>query len=421
MSKIVELRGRQVFDSRGNPTIEVDARLQSGAVGRAAIPSGASTGQREAVELRDRGQAFGGKGVSAAVANVDGEMSAAIAGLEAGDQATVDRVLVELDGTATKERLGANAILGASLAIARAQASEVDQPLWRYLGGPDADLLPVPLLNVLNGGVHADNAVDFQEFMIVPRGAHTFAGAMQMAVETYHELKGVLRAEGLATTVGDEGGFAPALERNDQALELLTTAIKGAGYRPGDDIAIAVDPASSEFFKDHAYRLQAERRNLSADEMVDYWERLIGAYPIVLLEDGMAEDDWDGWRQLTARLGHRVQLVGDDVFVTNPAILRAGIDQGIANSILIKLNQIGTLTETLETIAIARAAGYRAVISHRSGETEDPLIADLVVATGVGQIKAGAPARSERLAKYNRLLRIEEQLGRRARFAGVPY
>lgn len=418
MSAIEQLRARQIFDSRGNPTIEVDARLRTGPVGRAAVPSGASTGQREAVELRDGGEPFGGKGVSGAVANVNGEISAAMVGLDAADQAEVDRVLIDLDGTATKQRLGANAILGASLAVARAQAAELHQPLWRYLGGPEADLLPVPLLNVLNGGVHADNGMDFQEFMIVPHGAGSFSGAMRMAAETYQQLKRELRTRGLATGVGDEGGFAPALQRNDQALELLTAAIQAAGYRPGEDIAIAVDPASSEFFGDGAYRLAGEGRSLSAGEMVDYWERVTDAHPLVALEDAMAQDDWEGWRQLTARLGDRVQLVGDDVFVTTPAIFREGIEQGIANSILIKLNQVGTLTETLETIALARDAGYRAVISHRSGETEDPAIADLVVAAGVGQIKAGAPARSERLAKYNQLLRIEEQLGDRARFAG---
>jgi enolase len=418
MSSITQVHGRQIFDSRGNPTVEVDVRLDSGAFGRAAVPSGASTGEHEAVELRDAGHAFGGKGVTRAVGHVNGEIAAAVTGREADDQAGLDQALIELDGTDTKSRLGANAILGASLATARARAAELGQPLWRYLGGDQAELLPTPMLNVLNGGVHADNPVDFQEFMIVPVGADSFAHAMRMATETYHELKRTLHSRGLATGVGDEGGFAPALTSNEAPLELLVSAIESAGYRPGDEIAIAMDPASSEFFSDGAYRLKGEGRTLSSSEMVDYWEQLAGRYPIVALEDGMAEDDWEGWGMLTERLGDRVQLVGDDVFVTNPAILRRGIDAGIANSILIKLNQIGTLTETLATIALAHEADYRAVVSHRSGETEDALIADLVVATGVGQIKTGAPARSERVAKYNQLLRIEEELGDRARFAG---
>jgi len=418
MSAIKQVHARQIFDSRGNPTVEVDVRLESGAFGRAAVPSGASTGEHEAVELRDGGEAFGGKGVSHAVDNVNGEIVALIIGRDAGDQAGLDRALIDLDGTASKSRLGANAILGVSLAVARAQAAEVEQPLWRYLGGESAGLLPMPMLNVLNGGVHADNPVDFQEFMIVPVGDESFAGAMRIATETYQQLKRTLHSRGLATGVGDEGGFAPALESNEAPLELLVSAIESAGYRPGADVAIAIDPATSEFFSDGAYRLTGEGRTLSSAELVDYWEALVGRYPIVLLEDGMAEDDWDGWRMLTERLGQRVQLVGDDVFVTNPAILQRGIDAGIANSILIKLNQIGTLTETLETIALAHAADYRAVVSHRSGETEDALIADFVVATGVGQIKTGAPARSERVAKYNQLLRIEEELGDRARFAG---
>jgi enolase len=418
MSSITQVHGRQIFDSRGNPTVEVDVRLDSGAFGRAAVPSGASTGEHEAVELRDAGHAFGGKGVTRAVGHVNGEIAAAVTGREADDQAGLDQALIELDGTDTKSRLGANAILGASLATARARAAELGQPLWRYLGGDQAELLPTPMLNVLNGGVHADNPVDFQEFMIVPVGADSFAHAMRMATETYHELKRTLHSRGLATGVGDEGGFAPALTSNEAPLELLVSAIESAGYRPGDEIAIAMDPASSEFFSDGAYRLKGEGRTLSSSELVDYWEQLAGRYPIVALEDGMAEDDWEGWGMLTERLGDRVQLVGDDVFVTNPAILRRGIDAGIANSILIKLNQIGTLTETLATIALAHEADYRAVVSHRSGETEDALIADLVVATGVGQIKTGAPARSERVAKYNQLLRIEEELGDRARFAG---
>ena len=386
--------------------------------GRASVPSGASTGEHEAVELRDGGEAYGGKGVLTAVGHVKGEIAAAVKARDAGDQAGLDRALIALDGTENKSRLGANAILGVSLAVARAQASELDQPLWRYLGGERPALLPMPMLNVLNGGVHADNPVDFQEFMIVPVGAETFTEAMRIATETYHELKRTLHARGLATGVGDEGGFAPDLDSNEAPLQLLVAAIEAAGYRPGADVAIALDPASSEFFADGAYRLAGEGRTLSSAELVDYWERLIGRYPIVSLEDGMAEEDWDGWRLLTERLGERVQLVGDDVFVTNPGILRRGIDAGIANAILIKLNQIGTLTETLETMAMATDAGYRAVVSHRSGETEDALIADFVVATGVGQIKTGAPARSERVAKYNQLLRIEEELGDDARFAG---
>jgi enolase len=418
MSEIAHVHARQVLDSRGNPTVEVDVKLASGGWGRAAVPSGASTGQHEAVELRDGGEAFGGRGVLRAVEHVNGGITGAILGMSAEDQRGLDHALIELDGTENKSRLGANAILGVSLAAARAQAVELGQPLWRYLGGEQADLLPTPLMNVLNGGVHADNPVDFQEFMIVPLGADSFAEALRMGAETYHQLKVTLRSRGLATGVGDEGGFAPALESNEAPLELLVSAIEAAGYLPGPDISIALDPASSEFFSDGAYRLTGEGRVLSPGEMVDYWDELVDRYPIVLLEDGMAENDWDGWAQLTERLTDRVQLVGDDVFVTNPAILRRGIDAGIANSILIKLNQIGTLTETLDTIAIAREANYRAVVSHRSGETEDSTIADFVVATGVGQIKAGAPARSERVAKYNQLLRIEEELGDRARFAG---
>jgi enolase len=418
MTDIAHIHGRQVFDSRGNPTVEVDVALESGAFGRAAVPSGASTGEHEAVELRDGGDAYGGKGVSHAVDHVNGEIAKTVVGRDAGDQAGLDRALIELDGTDTKARLGANAILGVSLAVARARAAELEQPLWRYLGGEQANLLPTPMLNVLNGGAHADNPVDFQEFMIVPFGATTFAQAMRMATETYHQLKSTLHSRGLATGVGDEGGFAPALESNEAPLELLVSAIEAAGYKPGEDIAIAMDPASSEFFHDGAYVLKGEGRTLSSAQLVDYWEQLVGRYPIVLIEDGMAEGDWDGWKALTERLGDRIQLVGDDIFVTNPKILRRGIEAGIANSILIKLNQIGTLTETLETMAIAREAGYSCFVSHRSGETEDSLLADFVVATGAGQIKTGAPARSERVAKYNQLLRIEEELGDRARFAG---
>ena len=417
-STIEHVHARQILDSRGNPTIEVDVRLSSGALGRAAVPSGASTGTREALELRDGAGPFGGKGVVRAVGNVNGEIANAVGGRDPADQRGLDEALIALDGTEGKSRLGANALLGVSMAAARAAAADAHEPLWRYLGGQDASLLPVPTMNVLNGGVHADNPVDFQEFMIAPVGAESFAQAMRIGAEVYHELQRTLKSRGLSTAVGDEGGFAPALDSNEAPLELLVASIQSAGYSPGDDVAICLDPAASEFFHDGVYELAAEGRSLSSDEMVDYWARIPEAYPVVSLEDGMAEGDWDGWIKLTERLGSRVQLVGDDIFVTNPAILREGIDRGVANSILIKLNQIGTLTETLDTIAMAREAGYRSVISHRSGETEDTFIADLVVATGVGQIKTGAPARTERVAKYNQLLRIEEELGERARFAG---
>ncbi len=418
MAAIARVHARQIFDSRGNPTVEVDVTLAGGAFGRAAVPSGASTGTHEAVELRDGGSAYGGKGVSRAVANVNGEIARAVTGREAADQQGLDRALIELDGSADKGRLGANAILGVSLATARAQSVHDNIPLWRSLGGEEATLLPMPALNVLNGGAHADNPVDFQEFMLVPVGADSFKTAMRLATETYHELKRTLKARGLATGVGDEGGFAPALDSNAAPLELITAAIEAAGYTPGEDVAIALDPAASEFYREGEYRLAGEGRSLSSAELVDYWEDLVDRYPIVMLEDGMAEQDWDGWRLLTERLGDRLQLVGDDIFVTNPVILRRGIEAGVANSILIKLNQIGTITETLETMAIARDAGYRVFVSHRSGETEDAFIADFAVATGAGQIKTGAPARSERMAKYNQLLRIEEQLGPRARFPG---
>ncbi len=418
MSEIEHVHARQILDSRGNPTIEVDVRLVSGASGRAAVPSGASTGTREALELRDGGSAFGGKGVARAIQNVNGEIAAAVIGLDVDDQRGLDDRLIALDGTDGKTRLGANAILGVSMAGARAAAGDAGEPLWRYLGGAGASLLPVPTMNVLNGGVHADNPVDFQEFMIAPVGADSFGQAIQMGAEVYHALQRTLRSRGLSTAVGDEGGFAPALPSNEAPLELLVSAIDSAGYRPGEDLAICLDPAASEFFKDGRYELAGERRSLSSAEMVDYWSAITERYPVLSLEDGMAEQDWDGWRHLTERLGNRLQLVGDDIFVTNPAILREGIERGVANSILIKLNQIGTLSETLDTIELAHQAGYRAVISHRSGETEDTFIADLVVATGVGQIKTGAPARSERVAKYNQLLRIEEELGDLARYAG---
>jgi enolase len=418
MSAIEQVHARQILDSRGNPTVEVDVRLTSGASGRAAVPSGASTGTREALELRDGGAAFGGKGVTQAVGHVNGEIASAVRGRDAADQRGLDEAMIALDGTDGKARLGANAILGVSMATARAAAAEAGVPLWRHLGGPDAGLLPVPTMNVLNGGVHADNPVDFQEFMIAPVGAGSFAEALRMGAEVYHELKRTLKAGGLATAIGDEGGFAPALASNEAPLELLVSAISAAGYRPNDDVAICLDPAASEFFRDGRYELAGEGRSLTSEEMVEYWAGIAARYPVLSLEDGMAEQDWDGWALLTGRLGERLQLVGDDIFVTNPAILREGIERGIANSILIKLNQIGTLTETLDTIVAARAAGYRAVISHRSGETEDTFIADLAVASGVGQIKTGAPARSERVAKYNQLLRIEEELGSEARYAG---
>jgi enolase len=418
MSQIERIHARQILDSRGNPTVEVEVGLRSGAHGRAAVPSGASTGEFEATELRDGGEMWGGKGVTRAVQNVDGEIAAALTGMDATDQEELDRALVELDGTPNKSRLGANAILGVSLATAHAQAAEEGLALWRYLGGPDAAVLPVPMMNVLNGGAHADNKVDFQEFMIVPCGARTFSECLRMGVEVFHALKGTLHERGLATAVGDEGGFAPDLSSNEEALEMLVAGIHAAGYRPGDDVAIAVDPATSELYHGGAYVLEHEGRTLSAAELTDYWADLAARYPIVSIEDGMDEEDWDGWRVLTERLGARVQLVGDDIFVTNTERLRRGIDTGVANSILIKVNQIGTLTETLHAITMARQAGYTAVISHRSGETEDVTIADLAVATGCGQIKTGAPSRSDRVAKYNQLLRIEEQLGADAQFPG---
>ncbi len=418
MSTIDRVNARQILDSRGNPTVEVEVELRSGADGRAAVPSGASTGEFEATELRDGGESWGGKGVSRAVANVNGEIAQAIVGLDAAGQEALDRALIELDGTTNKSRLGANAILGVSLASAHAQAAEQRLALWRYLGGADACLLPVPMMNVLNGGAHADNKVDFQEFMVVPCGASTFSECLRMGVEVFNALKRTLHARGLATAVGDEGGFAPDLGSNEEALEMLVAGIEAAGYRPGEDVAIALDPATSEIFRDGAYVLEHEGRTLGAAELAGYWEDLVARYPIVSIEDGMDEEDWDGWRTLTERLGASTQLVGDDIFVTNTERLRRGIEAGVANSILIKVNQIGTLTETLQAVAMAREAGYTAVMSHRSGETEDVTIADLAVATGCGQIKTGAPSRSDRVAKYNQLLRIEEQLGSAARFPG---
>ncbi len=418
MSQVDRIHARQILDSRGNPTVEVEVGLRSGAHGHAAVPSGASTGEFEATELRDGGERWGGKGVTHAVANVNGEIAAALAGMDAADQEALDRALIDLDGTPNKSRLGANAILGASLAAAHAQAAEERMPLWRYLGGEAARILPVPMLNVLNGGVHADNKVDFQEFMIVPCGAPSFSECLRMGAEVFHALKQTLHERGLATAVGDEGGFAPDLSSNAQALEMLLEGIEAAGYRPGEQVAIALDPASSEFYRDGRYVLDAEGRTLTAGELAEYWVDLAGRYPIVSIEDGMAEEDWEGWKTHTESLGSEVQLVGDDIFVTNTERLRRGIAEKVGNSILIKVNQIGTLSETFAAIAMAREAGYTAVMSHRSGETEDVTIADLAVASGCGQIKTGAPSRSDRVAKYNQLLRIEEQLGEDAEFPG---
>jgi enolase len=418
MSQIEHVHARQILDSRGNPTVEAELSLRSGAYGRAAVPSGASTGEFEATELRDGDDAWSGKGVGQAVANVNGEIAEAVTGRDAFDQRGLDEALIALDGTPNKARLGANAILAVSLAAAHAAAAESGQPLWRYLGGEAAHVLPVPMMNVLNGGAHADNKVDFQEFMVVPSGASTFAEGLRMGVEVFHALKRTLSERGLSTAVGDEGGFAPDLDSNEAALEALLAGIHAAGYEPDRDVAIAMDPATSELHADGAYVLEHEGRTLSAAELTDYWADIADRYPVLSLEDGMAEEDWDGWKALTERLGDRIQLVGDDVFVTNTERLRRGIDMGVANSILIKVNQIGTLTETLDAIAMARDAGYTAVMSHRSGETEDVTIADLAVATGCGQIKTGAPSRSDRVAKYNQLIRIEEALGADATFPG---
>ena len=419
MSFIEQIIGREVLDSRGNPTVEVEVVLDSGAVGRAIVPSGASTGTFEAVELRDGGDRYGGKGVQRAVANVNGEIAAILEGADALDQRGVDLALIDADGTPNKARLGANAILGASLATAKAAADELGLPVFRYVGGSDAHVLPVPMMNVVNGGVHADNSIDFQEFMIVPVGAASFSEALRWGVETYHALAGVLKERGLSTAVGDEGGFAPNLGSNEEAVRVLVQAIESTGRAPGTDIAIAMDPATSEIYHDGAYVLAGEGRTLSPDEMVAYWVDLVGRYPIVSLEDGMAEEDWDGWAALTSAVGDSIQLVGDDIFVTNEERVRRGIDAGIANAVLIKLNQIGSLTETLGTMSLANRAAYTCVVSHRSGETEDTIIADLAVATNCGQIKTGAPTRSERVAKYNQLLRIEEMLGESAEFRGA--
>jgi enolase len=419
MTRIAHVHARQILDSRGNPTVEVDVRLEDGSVGRAAVPSGASTGAHEAVELRDGDKSrWGGKGVGKAVGNVNGEIASAVAGREAQDQAGLDRTLIDLDGTENKSRLGANAILGVSLATAKAAAASLGQPLYRYVGGAEANLLPVPMMNILNGGVHADNAVDFQEFMVMPVGAPTFAEALRSGAEIFHALKAALHSAGLSTSVGDEGGFAPAIDSAREALDLIAAAVRTAGYKLGDDVLLALDPAATEFFRDGRYELQGEGKSLTPDQMADYYVELASAYPIASIEDGMAEDDSDGWKALTDKLGSRVQLVGDDAFVTNVKRLQWGIDHGIANSILIKVNQIGTLTETVDAVRLAQRNGYTAVMSHRSGETEDSTIADLAVALSCGQIKTGSLARSDRTAKYNQLLRIEEELDAAARYAG---
>ena len=419
MAGIAELIAREVLDSRGNPTVEVDCLLESGARGRAIVPSGASTGAFEATELRDGGDRYGGKGVLNAVANVNSEIAAALEGVVAADQRGIDYALIDLDATPAKSRLGANAVLGVSLAVAKAAADDLDVPLYRYVGGVGAHVLPVPMMNVVNGGVHADNNIDFQEFMIVPQGAVSYAEALRWGVETYHALKKVLQARGLSTAVGDEGGFAPNLSSNEAALQVLIEAIEATGRTPGTDIAIALDPATTELFENGAYVLAGEGRTLEPEALASYWADIVSRYPIVSIEDGMAEEDWSGWRHLTDAVGARIQLVGDDLFVTNVERLERGIEAGVANAVLVKVNQIGTLTETLETVALATASSYRAVMSHRSGETEDVTIADLAVATNCGQIKTGAPARSDRVAKYNQLLRIEEALGGAARWLGA--
>jgi enolase len=414
VSAIASVNARQILDSRGNPTVEVDVRLESGAFGRAAVPSGASTGQLEAVELRDGGAAYGGKGVTKAVANVEGELANAVRRIDAVDQRAVDQAMIEADGTPNKGRLGANAILGVSLAAAKAAAAEADLPLYRWLGGDDAHALPVPLMNVINGGAHAQNSVDLQEFMLVPAGAPTFAEALRVGSETFHALKDVLHERGLSTAVGDEGGFAPDLGSSDEAIDAILEAAERAGHR--ENVAIALDPAASEFFEYGTYRF--EGREADGAAMSDFYAELLERYPLVSIEDGVAENDWDAWRALTERLGARVQLVGDDVFVTNPSILQRGIGEGIANAILVKVNQIGTLTETLETIELAQRHDYGVVVSHRSGETEDATIADIAVATNAGQIKTGSLSRTDRIAKYNQLLRIEEELGSTAVYPG---
>ena len=419
MSEIRTVHAREILDSRGNPTVEVEVWLDSGAFGRAMVPSGASTGTREAVELRDDDDTrYGGKGVRQAVRNVTETIAPEVEGLEATEQAAVDRALLELDGTPNKSGLGANALLGVSLAVARAGADECGLPLYQYLGGPGARIMPVPMMNVLNGGAHADNGLDIQEFMIVPAGAGSFGEALRVGVEVFHALRKLLKDKGLSTGVGDEGGFAPSLPGNEAALDFVLRAIERAGYRPGEDVFLALDPAASEFGKHGRYRLRADRADKSREEMIAFYEQLLSRYPICSIEDGLGEDDWEGWRALTQRLGSRIQIVGDDIFVTSPAILQEGIRKGIANAILVKLNQIGTLTETLETIELAKRAGYGTIISHRSGETEDTFVADLAVAVNAGQIKTGSLSRGERTAKYNQLLRIEEELGPAAVWPG---
>jgi enolase len=419
MTAIVDVHARQILDSRGNPTVEVDVTLEDGSMGRAAVPSGASTGAHEAVELRDGDKArWGGKGVGKAVAAVNGEIAAELAGFDAEDQAQLDAALIALDGTENKGRLGANAILGVSLASAKAAAEALGMPLYRYVGGVDANLLPVPMMNILNGGVHADNGIDFQEFMVMPVGAPSFAEALRCGAEIFHALKSALHSAGLSTSVGDEGGFAPKIDSAREALDYIEKAVSAAGYTLGDDVLLALDCAASEYFKDGAYRMDGEGQTFSSAQNADFLAGLAAAYPIASIEDGMAEDDWAGWQALTERLGDRVQLVGDDLFVTNVTRLRRGIDEGIANSILIKVNQIGTLTETIEAVRLAQTSGYTSVMSHRSGETEDSTIADLAVALSCGQIKTGSLARSDRTAKYNQLLRIEEELGETARYPG---
>jgi len=418
MSEIVMIHGREIFDSRGNPTVEVDVRLASGAFGRAAVPSGASTGTREAVELRDGGGRLNGKGVRNAVAHVNNEIAAKVRGMDAANQAALDQAMIELDGTPNKGRLGANAILGVSMAAAKAQAIEEGKSLFRHLGGEDANLLPVPCMNVLNGGEHADNNVDFQEYMIVPAGASSFAQALEMGAEVFHALQSVLKGKGYNTAVGDEGGFAPSLPSNVAALDAILEAIGTSGLKAGDDVFVALDPAASEFYSNGIYDLKGEGKQLDSAAMVDFLADWCAHYPIISIEDGLAENDWDGWKLLTDRLGDSVQLVGDDIFVTNPSILQEGIAKGVANALLVKVNQIGTLSETTAAVNMAHEAGYRCMMSHRSGETEDTTIADLAVALATGQIKSGSASRSDRLAKYNQLLRIEEDLGSDARFAG---
>jgi len=422
MTEIIDVRAREILDSRGNPTVEVDVQLACGAMGRAAVPSGASTGTREALELRNkRAKRYGGKGVATAVSNVMKEIAPKIHGMAATDQYGIDQLMIELDGTPNKSKLGANAILGVSMAVARAAALAYGLPLYRYLGGINARCLSVPMMNIVNGGAHASNNLDIQEFMIVPFGAKTFTQAVQMASETFHSLKKILKNQGLSTAVGDEGGFAPNLASNEEAIQLIISAIETAGYKPGDEIGLALDCAASEFYQKDHYLLKSEKRKLSSEEMIDYYEELIQKYPIISIEDGLAEQDWDGWDLMTQRLESDVQIVGDDIFVTNPEIFGKGIDRGIANAILIKLNQIGTLTETLNTIEMAKQAGYSTVISHRSGETEDSFIADLAVGINSGQIKSGSLSRSDRLSKYNQLMRIEEELGKSARFSNDQF